>query len=70
MPKICFASPPLTLEARYGALAPFGSTMPSLALLSLAAVSRKEGFESQIIPSDSLNFSYMLPRLEEDFTAT
>ena len=58
MLRITFANPPLELKERYGRLAPLGSTMPSMALLSLAAIARKAGFESHIIPADSLNLDY------------
>ncbi|MFA5357136.1 MAG: radical SAM protein [Candidatus Omnitrophota bacterium] len=54
MLKIAFVSPPLGLAQRYGRLAPLGSSMPSIALLSLAAVAKKEGFEVLIIPADSM----------------
>jgi anaerobic magnesium-protoporphyrin IX monomethyl ester cyclase len=39
----------MSLEERYGKLAAAGSTMPPLALCSLAAVCRKNGFETAII---------------------
>lgn len=58
MAKISFVSPPLSLRDRYGILAPLGSTMPSLALLSLASVARKAGFEVSIIPADSFDLDY------------
>ncbi|MBU0503953.1 MAG: B12-binding domain-containing radical SAM protein [Candidatus Omnitrophica bacterium] len=56
--RICFVSPPLNVKERYARLAPFGSNMPSLGLLSLAAVVRKAGFTPAIIPSDNLNIGY------------
>ena len=58
MLRITFVSPPLGLKERYGGFAPLGSTMPSMALLSLASVARKAGFESYVIPADSLNLDY------------
>lgn len=58
MIKVAFASPPLGFKERYGGMAPFGSNMPSLALLSLAAAARQAGFKSGIIQADSLNISY------------
>lgn len=56
--KISFVSPSIGLEERYGKLASVGSTMPSMALLSLAAVARESNFESIVIPADSLNLDY------------
>jgi len=55
--RIVFINPPLTLEERYGSLAEAGSTMPSLGLLSLAAVARKNGFECGIIEASSLQLT-------------
>jgi anaerobic magnesium-protoporphyrin IX monomethyl ester cyclase len=55
--RIVFINPPLTLEERYGSLAEAGSTMPSLGLLSLAAVAREKGFECKIIEASSLQLT-------------
>lgn len=56
--RILFINPPLSLQQRYGSLAEAGSTMPSLGLLSLAAVARENGFESGIIEASSLQLSF------------
>jgi len=56
--RILFINPPLSLEQRYGRLAGAGSTMPSLGLLSLAAVASKKGFESGIIEASSLQMNF------------
>ena len=56
--KIALVSPPISLEARYGKLAGSGSSMPSLGLLSLAAVARKAGFEAHIIEAPALGLSF------------
>ena len=58
MLKVAFASPPLGLKERYGSLAPLGGNMPALALLSLAAIAVKKGFESCVIPAGSLGLDY------------
>ena len=49
MKKIVFATPPLSLHERYGALAGAGNTMPSLGLLSLVAVAREKGFDVSLV---------------------
>lgn len=46
------------MEERYGKLASAGNTMPSLGLLSLAAVVREHGFKPAIIEACSLGLSY------------
>jgi anaerobic magnesium-protoporphyrin IX monomethyl ester cyclase len=55
--RIVFINPPLSLQERYGSLAEAGSTMPSLGLLSLAAVAREKGFECGIIEASSLQLT-------------
>lgn len=49
MTKIIFVNPPLSLKERYGDLAAGGSLLPPLGLAHLAAVTRKEGFKTQIM---------------------
>jgi len=49
MSSIIFMTPPLSLEARYGSWAKAGNAMPSLGIISLAAVTRKYGFDSLVI---------------------
>lgn len=51
---ILFVNPPLSLEERYGHLSPGGSLMPPIGLCSLAAVVRKEGFETRILDAAAL----------------
>lgn len=64
--RIVFINPPTTKEERYGSLAPAGSYSPPLALCTLAAVTRKMGFESYIIDSqvEELNHDRTLERIE------
>ena len=54
-PTILFATPPLSLEERYGALAQAGSAAPSLGLLMLAAVAREAGHPCAVIDAAALN---------------
>ncbi len=56
--RITFVNPPLSMEERYGKLAGAGNTMPSLGLLSLAAVGREHGFEPSVIEACSLGSGY------------
>jgi len=66
MKNIIFVNPPLTLEERYGSLSGAANTMPSLGLLSLAAVVRTNNFNSHIIEASSLGLDYK-DTLEEIF---
>jgi radical SAM superfamily enzyme YgiQ (UPF0313 family) len=54
-PTILFATPPLSLEERYGALAAAGSAAPSLGILMLAAVAREAGHDCAVIDAAALN---------------
>lgn len=58
MSTIVFANPPLTLEERYGTLAGAGNTLPSMGLLYLASVVRKNGCKTGVVEASSLNLSY------------
>ena len=55
--NIALISPPTSLEERYGELAGAGSTMPTLGLLMLAAVSKKAGYVPTIIEAAAYNLS-------------
>lgn len=55
MSKIIFVNPPVAFEVRYGRYAAAGSYFPPLHLASLAAVTRKHGFETGIIDPIALN---------------
>ena len=55
--KIALISPPIGLAERYGKLAGAGSSMPSLGLLSLAAVARRAGAEVHVIEAAALNLT-------------
>jgi len=43
------------MEERYGSLAGAGSSLPSLGILFLAAVTRREGFPTQLVDAAALN---------------
>ena len=58
MSKIVFVNPPLFLEERYGELAQAGSMTPPLSLCNLAAVTREEGFETEIIDAAVLSLDH------------
>jgi radical SAM superfamily enzyme YgiQ (UPF0313 family) len=55
--KIALVSPPSSLEERYGKFAAAGSTMPSLGLLSLAAVAMRAGVDAKIIEAAAYGLS-------------
>ena len=54
---VVLVSAPSSLSERYGLLAPFGSTLPNLGLLSLAAVLRREDFSITIIDAAALGLT-------------
>lgn len=56
--KTVIINPPHSLEERYGKLAGAGSNLPSLGVLCLAAVLRKEGFPVKVIDAAAQNLSY------------
>jgi radical SAM superfamily enzyme YgiQ (UPF0313 family) len=62
-PTILFATPPISLEARYGGLAEAGSSAPALGILMLAAVTREAGYSCAVIDAAALNLA------EEEFLA-
>lgn len=45
------------MEERYGALAEAGSCLPSLGILSLAAMTRKEGFSTALVDASALSLT-------------
>jgi len=58
MANIVFVDPPISLARRYGKLAGAANTMPSFGLLSLAATTRLNGFNSHIVEASSLGLDY------------
>lgn len=58
MSTIVFSTSPLTLEERYGTLAGAGNTLPSMGLLYLASVVRKNGYKTGVVEASSLGLSY------------
>ncbi len=56
--KTALINPPHSLEERYGKLAGAGSNLPSMGLLSLAAVLRKNGFPVMVIDATAENIDY------------
>ncbi len=58
MSTIIFANSPLTLEERYGTLAGAGNTLPSMGLLYLASVVRKNGYKTGVVEASSLGLNY------------
>ena len=57
MKTVVFINPPMTLEARYGALARAGAMEPPFGLCHLAAVTREQGYETRIIDAEALGLS-------------
>ncbi len=57
MAEIVLLTPPVTLKERYGKLSGAANTLPSLGILSLAAVLRKEGHSVSVIEASSLGIS-------------
>ena len=57
MAEIVLVTPPVTLEERYGKLSGAANTLPSLGILYLAAVLRKEGHPVSVIEASSLRLS-------------
>jgi radical SAM superfamily enzyme YgiQ (UPF0313 family) len=57
MSKIVLMTPPVTLEERYGKLSWAANTLPSLGILYLGSVLRKEGYEVSVIDASSLGLS-------------
>ena len=66
-PIILFATPPVSLEERYGSLAAAGSSAPALGILCLAAVARRAGYPCAVIDAAALNLdlSAFLARVAE-----
>jgi len=65
--RIAFVNPPVTREERYGSLAAAGSYAPPLALCSLAAVTRRAGYDTIIVdaPVEGLNHEQTSRRIED-----
>lgn len=57
MAEIVLITPPVTLKERYGKLSRAANTLPSLGILYLAAVLRKEGYSVSVIEASSLGLS-------------
>ena len=57
MAEILLITPPVTLEERYSKLSGIANTLPSLGILYLAAVLRKEGYSASVIEASSLELS-------------
>jgi radical SAM superfamily enzyme YgiQ (UPF0313 family) len=58
MSKIVLITPPVTVKERYGKLSWAANTLPSLGILYLASVLRKEGYEASVIDASSLGLSF------------
>lgn len=58
MSKIVFVNPPLTVEERYGVKHQSGGQTPPLGLAYLSAVTRKHGFETEIIDATVYDSDY------------
>lgn len=57
MKTVVFVNPPLTLEARYGALAQAGATEPPFGLCYMAAVTRRAGYDTHIVDAEAEHLS-------------
>lgn len=57
MAKVVLITPPVTLKERYGKLSGAANTLPSLGILYLAAVLRREGCAVSVIEASSLGLS-------------
>ena len=55
MTTVFFATPPISMEERYGSMAGAGSSLPSLGILFLAAVTREHGFPTLLVDAAALN---------------
>jgi anaerobic magnesium-protoporphyrin IX monomethyl ester cyclase len=57
MSDIVLVTPPVTLEERYGKLSRAANTLPSLGILYLSAVLKKEGYSVSVIEASSLGIT-------------
>ncbi len=57
MPKVFFATPPISMKERYGSLAGAGSCLPSLGILFLAAITRHKGFPTTLADAAALSLT-------------
>jgi len=55
--KIFFATPPISMEDLYGSLSGAGSRLPSLGILYLAAITRKNGFQTALADASALSLT-------------
>lgn len=55
MTTVFFATPPISMEERYGSLAGAGSSLPSLGILFLAAVTRQHDFPTALVDAAALD---------------
>lgn len=67
MSSVVFMTPPLSLKARYGSWAKAGNAMPSLGIISIAAITRREGFDSWVIEAAArdLDQEQVLQKIKE-----
>jgi len=52
---VILAYPPLSLEERYGELAPAGHVSPPLSIIALAAYIREKGYKVEVVDCETLN---------------
>jgi radical SAM superfamily enzyme YgiQ (UPF0313 family) len=57
VPKVFFATPPISMEERYGSLAGAGSCLPSLGILFLAAITRHKKFPTALADASALSLT-------------
>lgn len=57
MSKIMFIWPPITSKERYGAIGGGGTYMPPIGIGILAAITRREGYETRILDCETLQLS-------------
>ena len=55
--KVFFATPPISMEERYGSLSGAGSRLPSLGILFLAAITRQKGFPTVLTDASALSLT-------------
>ncbi|MBT1072567.1 B12-binding domain-containing radical SAM protein [Pelotalea chapellei] len=68
MTKVLFATPPTSMKERYGDMAEAGSSLPSLGILFLAAITRHKGHPTTLIDASALNLNceQLLNRVEAE----
>ena len=60
MNTILFLNPPISMEERYGKLAPAGAVQPPLGLISLAGVMRDAGWNARVLDAEALRLNKQL----------